>query len=177
MHWLPSAYVQFVRFEGIRSTDPIVHERRLEGDLATMLQQLDLLLDLSIKQHPVFVTLLREEMRFDYPRAAVRELALNAMIHRDYQSTAPVRLSWFDDRIELLSPGGLYGEVSEENFPTRTSYRNPLIAEAVRTLGYVNRFGVGVLRAQEALRTNGNPPAEFEFDSSSVLVTVRAVPS
>ena len=41
------------------------------------------------------------------------------------------------------------------------------------TLGYVNAFGRGVLRAQEALRRNGNPPAEFTFETSHVLATIR----
>jgi ATP-dependent DNA helicase RecG len=174
-HWLPGAYAQFVRFGGVRPVDPVVNEKRLGGDLLTLLRQLDMLLDLSIRQHPVLVTGLREEMRYDYPRLALRELTLNAFMHRDYQSTAPVRFFWFDDRIEIYNPGGLYGAASADNFPYRTDYRNPLVAEAMRTLGYVNRFGIGVQRAQESLKINGNLPAEFHFDPYSVSVTVRAV--
>ena len=174
-HWLPGAYVQFVRFGGVEPTGQVVNEKQIKGDLAGMLQQLDMLLDLSIQQRPVFVTSMREEMRFEYPRLAVRELMLNAIMHRNYQSTAPVRFFWFDDRIEIYSPGGLYGAASPDNFPTHTDYRNPIIAEAMRTLGYVNRFGVGVQRAQEALKINGNPPAEFKFDIHSVTATIRGV--
>ena len=177
VYWLPGAYVQFVRFGGVQPAGPVINEKRLEGDLATMLQQLDILLDLAIQQRPVFVSSLREEMRFDYPRLAVRELMLNAIMHRDYHSTAPVRFFWFDDHIEIYNTGGLFGAASPENFPNRTDYRNPLIAEAMRTLGYVNRFGVGVQRAQEALKINGNSPAEFQFDPYSVIVTLRAVAS
>ena len=77
------------------------------------------------------------------------------------------------DRIEIQSPGGLFGEASPENFPTRNSYRNPVVAEALKTLGFVNRFGMGVVRAQSALQKNGNPPAEFIFDPGYVQVTVR----
>ena len=44
------------------------------------------------------------------------------------------------------------------------------------TLGYVNAFGRGVIRAQEALRRNGNPEAEFTFEPSHVLVTMRSGP-
>ena len=53
---------------------------------------------------------------------------------------------------------------------------NPVIAEAMATLGYVNAFGRGVIRAQEALRRNGNPAAEFRFEPSHVLVTIRSKP-
>jgi ATP-dependent DNA helicase RecG len=116
---------------------------------------------------------LRERSVESYPRVAVRELLMNAVMHRDYSSTAPLRVTWFDERLEIQSPGGLYGEVSETNFPRQTSYRNPVIAEAMKALGYVNRYGRGVLRAQEALARNGSPPAEFTFDSGFVLATIR----
>ena len=57
----------------------------------------------------------------------------------------------------------------------RTSdYRNPVLAEAMKALGYVEHFGVGIARAQAALQRNGNPPAEFTFEPSQVLVTVRS---
>ena len=57
-------------------------------------------------------------------------------------------------------------------FPTRNSYRNPVIAEAMKSLGFVNRFGYGVQRAQALLAQNGNPPAQFDFDEHSVLVKI-----
>lgn len=82
---------------------------------------------------------------------------MNAVMHRDYASTAPLRITWLDDRLEIQSPGGLYGEASPENFPRQTSYRNPVVAEALNALGYVNRYGRGVLRAQAALEKNGSP--------------------
>jgi ATP-dependent DNA helicase RecG len=75
-----------------------------------------------------------------------------------------------------MSPGGLYGEATRENFPTRNSYRNPIIAEAMKTLGFVNRFGYGVQRAQALLKANDNPTAQFEFDEHSVLVKVYRRP-
>jgi len=116
---------------------------------------------------------LRERALTDYPPVAVRELLLNAIMHRSYESNAPVRFHWYDDRIEIQNPGGLYGAASPENFPRQTDYRNPVLSEALATLGYVNAFGRGVVRAQEALRRNGNPAAEFTFETSHVLATVR----
>jgi ATP-dependent DNA helicase RecG len=103
----------------------------------------------------------------------VRELLLNAVMHRDYESTAPVRFYWFADRIELQNPGALYGEATPENFPRQNAYRNPVIAEAMKNLGYVNRYGSGIERAQAALRENGNPAAEFDFESTYFLATLR----
>ena len=58
----------------------------------------------------------------------------------------------------------------------QTDYRNPVIAEAMATLGYVNHFGRGVIRAQGALLKNGNPEAEFTFEPANVLATIRRKP-
>lgn len=113
----------------------------------------------------------------DYPRVALRELLLNAVIHRNYQSAAPIRFYCFPDHLTIDNPGGLYGDVTAETFPRATGYRNPILAEATRVLGYTNRFGQGIARATKALELNGNPPAEFVFDQVSFRVTLHARPA
>ncbi len=67
-------------------------------------------------------------------------------MHRDYETNAPVQFYEYDDRIEVQNPGGLYGKVTPDNFPNVSDYRNPFIAEAMKVLGYVNRFSRGVYR-------------------------------
>jgi ATP-dependent DNA helicase RecG len=118
----------------------------------------------------------REQRRPDYPAAALRQLVRNALIHRDYEAThAPVRVYWFNDRIEIQNPGGLYGQVTRANFGQGvTDYRNPLLAEAMHVLGYVQRFGFGVPLARRHLRQNGNPEAQFHFEPTYLGVTVKA---
>jgi len=76
-------------------------------------------------------------------------------------------------RDKVLSPGGLYGEVTPENYTRINSYRNPVMAEALKSLGYVNRYGYGIQRTQKLLSENENPPAEFSFDGGTVLVIIR----
>ena len=63
-----------------------------------------------------------------------RELLMNAIMHRDYESNAPVAFYEYDDRIEIQNAGGLYGKVSANNFPNVSDYRNPFIAEAMEVL-------------------------------------------
>lgn len=174
--WLPGAYIQFLRIGGNTLTEPVLNERELHGDLLTVLRELDALVNAQIAQIPVSKTALRERTASSYPRVAVRELLMNAVMHRDYASTAPLRVTWLDDRIEIQSPGGLYGEATARNFPHQTSYRNPVVAEAMKALGYVNRYGRGVALAQEALARNDSPPAEFQFDAGYVLATLHVRP-
>ena len=88
-----------------------------------------------------------------------------------HESNAPVRFHRFANRLEISNPGGLYGDVSPANFPRQTDYRNPIVAETLKVLGYVNRFGRDVLDAQESLRENGNPPALYTFEPASVTVS------
>ena len=172
LRWIPGAWVQFVRWAGTTMVADAVATRRFSGDLLTLLRELDSFMALPMQSYPVTTSPLRERSETDYPLVAVRELLLNAIMHRSYESNAPVRFHWYDDRIEIQNPGGLYGMVSPENFPRQTDYRNPVLAEALATLGYVNAFGRGVLRAQHALQMNGNPAAEFMFDPHHVLATI-----
>jgi ATP-dependent DNA helicase RecG len=175
-YWLPGGYVQFLRLNGVSLGDDVLNEREIQGDLFTLLRELDAFVDAQLTQYPAPSSALTERIVEAYPRVAVRELLMNAVMHRDYQSTAPIRLSWFNDRIEIQSPGGLFGEASPENFPRQTSYRNPVIAEAMKNLGFVNRYGRGVIRAREALERNGSPPPEFQFDPGYFLATIRRRP-
>jgi len=173
LQWLPGAYIQFLKMKGDSLTGDVRSEKSLSGDLLTMLRELEALIDLHIEAGPRAESTLRERQAVNYPRVALRELMMNAVLHRSYESNTPIRFYWFSDRVEIQSPGGLYGEASPENFPNQNSYRNPVLAEALKALGFVNRFGRGVLRAQEALERNGNGRAEFQFDAHYVLAVMR----
>ena len=173
LRWIPGASIQFVRWAGTTMADDPVAETRFSGDLITVLRELQGFVSLPAQSRPVAATAFRERTVADYPPVAIRELLSNAIIHRSYESNAPVRFYWYDDRIEIQNPGGLYGMASPENFPRQTDYRNPVVSEALATLGYVNAFGRGVIRAQDALRGNGNPEAEFTFETTHVLATIR----
>ena len=176
LRWIPGATIQFVRWAGTTMANDAVAARRFTGDLLTVLRDIDSFISLPTQSYPVAASALRERTETDYPPVAIRELLLNAIMHRSYESNAPVHFYWYDDRIEIQNPGGLYGMASPENFPRQNDYRNPVIAEAMATLGYVNTFGRGVIRAQDALRKNGNPEVEFTFERSHMLATIRRKP-
>ena len=176
--WVPGAYLQFLRIDGTEVTAPILDQKKLTGRLDDLLRRLDELLDLNISVRTEVAGVVREKRLPDYPNDALRQLAHNAVMHRSYEGTnTPVRIRWFTDRVEIVSPGGLYGRITPENFGTGdTDYRNPLLAEIMNHLGFAQRFGLGVPQAREALADNGNPPPEFKFEPSLVIATVRAAP-
>ena len=161
--FMPCLYVQYVCFKGEDVTSEVENEMQLEGNYCELLPRLESLLELSvIKKKPVFVSILREEMVSNYPYTAIRELLLNACMHRDLQSNTPLRFYEYAGHLEILNAGGLYGNARPENFPSVNDYRNPLIASAMKTMGYVNMFNRGVGQVQADLKENGNPPAEFD---------------
>lgn len=170
--FLPGAYVQYLKLPGTDLTELPDDQAEISGDLHSVLRELEGRLKLLIHTTMRAVSALEEKLQPDYSEWALRELLMNAVMHRNYDSNSPIRFYAFSDHIEIQSPGGLYGEATPENFPSRNSYRNPVIAEAMKSLGFVNRFGYGVQRAQALLEQNGNPPAQFEFDEHSVLVKV-----
>ncbi|HHV86465.1 MAG TPA: HTH domain-containing protein [Petrimonas sp.] len=131
-HILFGSYIQYVEFAGKSKTSKVVNERQFSGNLITMLKEIDYFIKYTIqKQRPVFVTVLREEMKINYPYEAIRELAMNLIMHRTYETNAPARFYEYSDRIVMDNPGGLYGKVQPENFPHVNDYRNPVIAEAI----------------------------------------------
>lgn len=175
-HILFGAYIQYVEFAGKSITSKVINERQFSGNLITILKEIDYFIKYTIqKQRPVFVTVLREEMKINYPYEAIRELAMNLIMHRTYETNAPARFYEYSDRIVMDNPGGLYGKVQPENFPHVNDYRNPVIAEAMKVLGYVNRFNRGISMVQEQLDANKNGLAIFDFkDITTFKVTVMS---
>ncbi|CAM3731958.1 ATP-binding protein [Paracidovorax anthurii] len=173
---IPCSYVQFLRIDGVELDDPIVDEAVIDGRLGEIIGRLDDKLRAHIATRVDVASGDVERRRADYPLAALQQLLRNAVMHRTYEATnAPIRVTWFNDRIEIVSPGGPYGIVNAGNFgqPGITDYRNPHLAEALKVLGYVQRFGVGIATARRLLADNGNPLPEFEVRATHVLVIVR----
>ena len=175
--WLPGAYLQFVRFEGTKLSDPIVDQKEISGRLDELIRHVDDVLEANNAVRTSITEGRLEMQRPTFPLAALQQLTRNAILHRRYEGThAPVQIYWFADRIEIHSPGGPFGRVTIETFgrPCFTDYRNPSLAEAMKTLGYVQRFGVGIEIARHELKRNGNPPPEFEVQPNHVLAVTRS---
>ena len=173
---IPGAYIQYVKFAGKSVTDKPVNEKKFSSNLVSLLPELDTFIKfVVIEQRPVPVSALREKTQYNYPTWAVRELLMNAIMHRDYESNAPVKFYHFSDRIEISNPGGLFGNARPENFPNVSDYRNPVIAEGMKVLGYVNKFNRGIAKVKQELDANGNPMPDFDYSNiGSFTVNVKS---
>ena len=170
LYFLMGDYIQYVRYDGLSNVSDILNEFQFKGNLIKMLPKLDAFIETSlIEQRPVAISALKEEIRYTYPKWAIRELLMNAIMHRDYNSNTPTKLYQYRDGIEIVNAGGLFGNARPENFPSVNDYRNPIIAEALKTLGYVNKFNRGVARVQYELEANENGKAEFTVDKITVF--------
>lgn len=177
--FLAGAYVQFLRIAGRDLADPVADEQLIDGPVAELLRRLDEKLASHNRTAVDFKGGERERRTATYPMPALQQIVRNTVMHRSYEATnAPVRVTWYDDRVEITNPGGPFGTVTVENFgrPGISDYRNPNVAEALRVLGFVQKFGVGIATARRELEANGNPPPEFEVNPSYIGVTLRPAP-
>ncbi len=177
--FLPGAYTQFLRIDGISLADQVVDDIQIDGSVSDVIRRLDEKVTSHNRVAVDFTSGSIEARTYDYPLAALQQLTRNAVMHRTYEHTnSPIRLTWFADRIEVLSPGGPFGAITVENFgrPGLADYRNPSLAEAMKVLGFVQRFGAGIPTARRELEANGNPPPEFTVEATYLNVTVRRRP-
>ena len=176
---MPGAYVQFLRLNGTELSDDIIDSEEIRGPVSDLLRRLDEKLNAHNRIAVDLTSDYLERRTTVYSIPALQQLTRNAVMHRAYEATnAPVNVHWFDDRIEIVSPGGLFGAVTPDTFgrPGVIDYRNPNLAEAMKTLGLVQRFGVGISIARRLSREAGLPDPEFEFIGNHVFARIRAVP-
>ncbi|MBN2584289.1 MAG: putative DNA binding domain-containing protein [Planctomycetes bacterium] len=174
--WVPGAYVQFLRIDGTALGDPVKNQKEIRGPLPDLLDELEDLLKNNIQSSADFTSGPVETNQPDYPIVALQQIVRNAMLHRSYENTnAPVRVYWFNDRVEIHNPGGPYGQVTKQNFgkPGVSDYRNPNLAAVMKELGYVQRFGYGITLARNEMEKNGNPSPDFLVEDAHVAVVLR----
>jgi ATP-dependent DNA helicase RecG len=174
--FLPGAVIQFLRINGTELTDDVIDEELISGTIPMMLRQAEEKLKAHNFTSIDMTSGATHRIEPIYPMVALQQILYNAVLHRTYEGTnAPVRIHWYNDRIEINSPGGPYGNVTPNNFgqPGITDYRNPNIAGLLKTYGYVQSFGRGIPLAKSEMQKNGNPEPEFIVNQNAVVVILR----
>lgn len=109
----------------------------------------------------------------DYPSSAVREVVVNALLHRDLPGAGSVDIEHSPERLSIQSPGGLVAGVTPENILTHPSTpRHRLLAEAVSLLRLAERTGQGIDRAYREMLQVGKEPPRIEDDGLSVRASL-----
>ena len=107
------------------------------------------------------------------PEAAFREAIANALIHRAWDVESQIRVSMFDDRIEIISPGGLPSGITEEEYLSGklSVLRNRNLANVFYRLGFVEIFGTGITRIKQ-LYEKGLKQPDFEVSENTIKIVL-----
>jgi ATP-dependent DNA helicase RecG len=117
---------------------------------------------------------IQREERWDYPLDAVREIVVNAIVHRDYRDSSDSVIKIFDDRIEFYNPGKLPEDLSIERLLSGeyiSTIRNKKIAEIFKEANLIEKYGSGIRRILDGFEKNGLPAPKFEEISNGFRVT------
>jgi len=110
-----------------------------------------------------------------FPELAWRESLANALAHRDYGAFGSIAIRVYEDRLEVGSPGGFFGGVTETNLLTTESRRrNELLAQTLQRVGLAERSAVGIKRMYRAMLLGGKPPPAYRSTEGSVTVDLSA---
>jgi ATP-dependent DNA helicase RecG len=173
----PQAMLKMGRFRGTKITGDILDNKQEHLHAFAIVREAMDWLDRTLPLAARFPRgqIFRED-RLPVPPEALREILLNAVMHRDYSDPGGyVAIAVFDDRIEVRSVGGLPRGVTAESLSGshRSVLRNPLIAEAFHRTGAVEIWGRGTNRVIDECVKYGVAPPTFEEQTGALFVTFR----
>ncbi len=116
----------------------------------------------------------RREREWHYPKEAIREAIINALIHRDWTRSVDIEVVAYSDRIEIISPGAMQNSMTiEKMIAGQRSPRNPLITEVMRDYGYVDARGMGVrTKIIPLMRQHSKIEPDFELSDDYLKITL-----
>lgn len=147
--------------------EQFIDNQRIEGTIPQMLEEALRFIRRNNAVRTIIDPLTGRRIdKTEYPAAAIREIVLNALIHRDYSihtDTAPITIQIYRNRLVVENPGGLYGRLTLDTLgAVSADTRNPFLAGAMEVLGLTeNRFS-GIPRIRNSMKAHGLPPPRFE---------------
>ena len=151
--------------------------RRIEGTIPEMLDEALTFVRKNMKVKTIIDSLSGKRSDIpEYPITAIREILLNALVHRDYSihtEGMPIQLQIFSDRIEITNPGGLYGRISLDQLgKVQPDTRNPILATALETLKITENRYSGIPTVRREMQEYGLPMPQFENFHGTFKVTL-----
>ena len=187
--YAPRLNLTFVAFatetgEPLADGTRYLDSRQIDGPIPEMLELAADALRRNMRRRAVVVGLGRED-HWDYPLEAVREVVVNALMHRDYHSSVrgqPVVMALYPDRLEVKNPGGLYGAFNPESLMTEpvTAARNARLAKLLQDVStptsnrtVCENVGTGLVSVAKYLRDAGMEPPEIDYSLTEFKVVFR----
>ena len=173
--FLPSAWVQCGRLRGPHGTD-IFDQVEIHGPMPLAADQaVDFLLKHAYKT-AVFGEVRRRDV-YSIPIEPIREVIVNALVHASYaEHSTPIRIGFYDDRVQVDSPGLLLPGMTIDTMRRVSRLRNPALARIFREAGIMEQWGTGIQRVFEQVAQAGLPEPTIEEVVNRVRVTIH-VPS
>ena len=151
--WLPNASILAARFVGDSLAERFI-KQEISGTLPDQLRQAEAFLRDHMHSVVRLVGLAHQETP-EYPLEAVRELLVNAVAHRDYNTQGDtIHIHLFAGHLEVHSPGGLPGPMNLNNLLEARFSRNAVLMQVLADMGFVERLGYGLNRVMEVVRQN-----------------------
>lgn len=171
--WVENAVVALGHFPGlVASSLEAFHLQRYGGTLQQQIEAIERYVWQNTRRGIAAGDGPRRTEQPEYPRAVLRELTVNAVVHRSYNTAGQnTRVQMFADRIEWVSPGGLPPGVTIDNILHAQVARNPTIAEFLYQAGFIERFGLGLDTCLQELRKAGLP--DLKLADNGVSFTAR----
>ncbi|MDR3243631.1 MAG: putative DNA binding domain-containing protein [Elusimicrobiota bacterium] len=143
----------------------ILDVKELKGSIVENIDNAILFLKRHLNLRYEIKTIRRKNI-LEIPEDALREAVINAVCHRDYFETgARVMVEIYDDRVEIVNPGGAPKGITKENFGQLSITRNPTIASMLHRIRYIERMGTGIMRMRQAMENAELDIPKFDFES------------
>jgi ATP-dependent DNA helicase RecG len=179
--FLPQLMITFVQYYGTTEGEKtpqgarFVDSRRFEGPIPEMVSHAEIYVLAAMRKAVLIDNVFRREIP-EYPREALREAFANAVAHRDYSPYVRgsyIQIRMFADRLEVQSPGGLFGNVTVENLEVEHSTRNARLMRMMEDIHVVENRGSGISTMLQEMRHANLEPPRFDDRRTSFWVTFR----
>lgn len=173
--WLPASEVKCLHFHGTEPVKPIPDYQVFKGNLFELIDQAtDFVMAKLARRVGVRDAGPENTVTYEIPKAAVAEIVINALAHRDYQSDASVQVYVFADRVAVWNPGELPPTLTPAKLKKAHSSvpRNKRLCEALFLANYIDKAGTGVLDVLSQCKAAGLPEPDFAQDGDQFTVTL-----
>lgn len=173
--WLPASEVKCLHFHGTEPVKPIPDYQVFKGNLFELIDQaVDFVMAKLARQVGVRDAGPANIVTYEIPKAAVAEIIINALAHRDYLSDASVQVYVFADRVAVWNPGELPPTLTPAKLKKAHSSvpRNKRLCEALFLANYIDKAGTGVLDVLGQCKAAGLPEPDFAQDGDQFTVTL-----